>query len=160
MIAECRAYLEDKIKAAMGSETKVFHTFKELAACMESHVGSVLIDSETLSKNGHRAVLQGQTVPGLKVYDREQSLSVSMGEYTLEKLEPMYEAFLASLDRTIPVGGGYSAALTVSGSEWLLKEDNILKSNVSVVMTVTCAGGLWKPAPTVPIREIQIETED
>lgn len=160
MISECRAYLEEKLRAAMGNETKVFHTYKELAACMESHVGSVLIDGETLTESGHKAMLPGQTNPALKVLEREARFSVSMGEYTLEALEAMYESFLSSLGRVIPVGGGYSGIVTVSNAEWLLKEDNVLKANVSVVMAVTCMGGLWKPIATMPIKKIQVEMED
>lgn len=160
MILECRNYLEEKVRAAMGSGTKVFHTYKELAACMESHVGSVLIDSEVLTRSGAKLAPMSSTDRTVKVYDREQAFTVTMGEYTLEALEPLYESLLGSLDRVITMNDGYGAALEVSGSEWLFKEDNILKSNVSVVVSVTCRGGLWKPLATTTIKDADIEVED
>lgn len=160
MILECRNYLEKKVQAAMGGGTKVFHTYKELAACMESHVGSVLIDSEVLTRSGAKLAPMSSTDRTVKVYDREQAFTVTIGEYTLDALEPMYESFLGSLERIVAMEGGYSAALDVTGSEWLFKEDNILKSNVSVVVSVTCRGGLWKPLATAIIKDAEIEVED
>lgn len=159
MIAECRAYLEQQLRIAMGNTTKIVQTFRELSINMESHIGSVLTDNESFTPCNIKAKTVDGSGLATKVYSRELRFTITMGEYTLEALEPMFEAFLRTLRRRLQLQDGSWVELSIGDAEWIFKEDNVLKSNISVVLPVTCSGGLWMPMQTRQLTDTKIEVE-
>lgn len=157
MIAEARTYLEQQLKAVMGAKTQVFLTEKQLRACMESHVGSVLIAGESLAVSGKKT--SGGTGKARRRYDRSVPLIVTIGEYNLEKLEQYYEAFLLRIAANIKDANGYWLQLEPVETEWTDKDDAILKANVSAIITINCSGGIYKPVTTATIGNYTVEPQ-
>ncbi|HWP52232.1 MAG TPA: hypothetical protein VN626_11100 [Clostridia bacterium] len=157
MIAEARAYLAQQLRAVMGEKTKIFLTEKELRTYMESHVGSVLIGSEALTVSGKKTSYG--TGSSRRKYDRTVPLIVTIGEYNLEKLEQYYEAFLQRIDANIKDANGCWLQLEPAEAEWTDKDDQVLKANVSVILTVNCSGGIYQPVTTAGIKNYTVETQ-
>ncbi len=157
MIAEARAYLAQQLRAVMGDKTQIYLTEKQLRACMESHVGSVLIGGEALVISGKKT--SGGTGSARRKYDRSVPLLVTIGEYDLAKLEQYYEAFLLAIAADIKDANGYWLKLEPAEAEWTDKDDMILKANVSVIITINCSGGIYKPVRAADISNYTVETQ-
>ncbi len=157
MIAEARDYLAQQLKAVMGDKTSVFLTEKQLRACVESHVGSVLIATEALAVSGKKTSYG--TGKARRKYDRTVPLLVTIGEYSFDKLEAYYESFLQSLAANIKEDNGCWVQLEPAEAEWTDKDDNILKANVSVIITINCTGGIYKPVTTATINNYTVEAQ-
>lgn len=146
MIAECRAYLADKIRGVMGQETKVFYTLKEVKACAENHMAAVLFASDNNVRNGSKIniMTNGSVGRATKLFDREVKFNVVMSEYRLEALEPLYESFLRELDSGFTLTDGYHVAIDIGEADWISKDDSILKAEVSVEFLIIFRGGVYK----------------
>ena len=156
MISECITYLENKLKAAMGTETVILHTAKELSRYAESHVGAILLERDALTREDTRS----GPGDGIKVFGRALQFSVVIGEYTMETIDPMYTAFLSSLDRSFALTDGHRAAMDVGEAEWTAKEDGILLANVAALIPITISGGIYKMRQTAVIdTNITIEED-
>ena len=82
---------------------------------------------------------------------------MTIGDYTDDAVETMFEKFLASLDRGIWVDGDF-VPLEAEGADWVNKDDSILKAQVAVQVAITFEGGLYKDTGFAPLTHIEIET--
>lgn len=159
LYTESKAYLLVKLKEA-GLKTKPYTTIKGLEKSQESHIGAVIFEKETISRNGSKKLYkdqEGAQKKRRKVFDRKLTFTVTIGDYTDDAVETMFEKFLASLDRGIWVDGDF-VPLEAEGADWVNKDDSILKAQVAVQVAITFEGGLYKDTGFAPLTHIEIET--
>lgn len=141
----CRTYLIDKLKAA-GLKSQPYTSMKKLEKSLESHVGAVLFEDETVSRNASKTYYsdeQGGRNKRRKVFDRTLTFHVILGDYSDERVGKMYDTFLNSLDRGIYVDGNF-VPIEVRRADWVDKEDSILKAELAVQITLEFQGGAYK----------------
>lgn len=158
LYAESKAYLLAKLKEA-GLKSKPYTTIKGLEKSQESHVGAVIFEEEAISRNGSKKLYkdqEGAQKKRRKVFNRNLTFTVTIGDYTDDAVETMFEKFLASLDRGIWVNGDF-VPVEVGGADWVNKDDSILKAQVAVQVAITFEGGLYKDTDFGPLSHIEIE---
>lgn len=159
LYTESKAYLLEKLKAA-GLKSKPYTTIKGLKKSQESHVGAVIFEQETISRNGSKTLYrdqQGAQKKRRKVFNRNLTFTVTIGDYTDDAVEAMFEKFLASLDRGIYVNGDF-VPVEVEGADWVNKDDSILKAQVAVQVAITFQGGLYRDTDFAPLSHVEITT--
>ena len=159
LYAQSKQYLLGKLVGA-GLKSKPHTTLKALEKSQESHVGAVLFDSETLSRNGsktHYKDQEGAQKKRRKVFDRALTFTVTIGGYNDDEVEGMFERFLASLDRGIYVNGDF-VPLEVEGADWVDKDDSILKAQVAAQVKLTFTGGVYKDTDFAKVSELAVES--
>lgn len=159
LYAESKQYLVEKLKAA-GLKSKPYTTLKSLEKSLESHVGAVLFDSETILRNGsktHYNDQEGAQKKRRKVFDRALAFTVTVGGYTDDEVEGMFERFLNSLDRGIYVNDDF-VPLEVEGADWVDKDDSILKAQVAVQVKITFHGGIYRDTDFAKVSELAVES--
>jgi hypothetical protein len=159
MYVESKQYLIGKLKEA-GLKSNPYTTEKALERSMESHLGAVLFESETFSRNGskkHYRDQEGAQKKRRKIFDRTTAFTVILGDYTDEAVEEMLEKFLASLDKGIYVNGDY-VPIEVEGADWVDKDDSILKAKVAVQVKVNFLGGVYKDTGFARVTELEVES--
>lgn len=145
LYTQAKAYLVGKLKEA-GLKTKPYTTMKSLSRSMESHVGAVLPGTEMIARNGSKTIYQdqeGAQHKRRKLFDRNVTFQVVLGDYTDDKVEAMLEKFLAALDQGIEVDGNF-VPLTAESVEWSTEEDHPLKAEVAVTVNITFQGGVYR----------------
>ena len=153
-----KKYLLDKLVEA-GLKSKPYTALKSLEKSQESHVGAVLFFSEDLARNGAKRFYkdqEGAQQKRRKVFDRDITFHVVIGEYTDDAVEALFERFIKSLDRGIWDDGNF-VPLEVKGSSWSDKEDSILKAEVSVEVEIIFEGGIYKDTGSYKIQDIESE---
>lgn len=158
LYAESKAYLLAKLKEA-GLKSKPYTTIKGLEKSQESHVGAVIFEKETLSRNGSKKLFkdkEGAQKKRRKIFDRNLTFTVTIGDYTDDAVETMFEKLLTSLDRGIWVNGDF-VPVEVDGADWVDKDDSILKAQVAVQVAITFQGGLYRDTDFGPLTHIEIE---
>lgn len=153
-----KKYLLDKLVEA-GLKSKPYTALKSLEKSQESHVGAVLFFSEDLARNGSKRFYkdqEGAQQKRRKVFDRDITFHVVIGEYTDDAVEALFERFIKSLDRGIWDDGNF-VPLEVKGSSWSDKEDSILKAEVSVEVEIVFEGGIYKDTGSYKVKDIESE---
>lgn len=159
LYGESKQYLIGKLKEA-GVKSVPYTTEKALLKSQESHVAAVLFESESILRNGskkHYKDNEGAQKKRRKVFDRDLSFAVIIGDYTDDAAEALFEKFMACLDRGIYVNGDF-VPLEVEGGEWVDEDDSILKAKVAVKVSVTFHGGVYKDTDFAPVREVEVES--
>lgn len=159
LYSECKKHLIDKLKEA-GVKSKPYTTQKALVKSLESHVSAVIFESEKPSRNGSKKLYrdqEGAKKKRRKIFDRPITFTVTIGDYTDDAVEAIYEAFLEKLERGIWVDGNF-VPIEVDGADWVDKEDSILKAQVAVQVAVTFQGGLYRDTDFGPLTHVEIET--
>lgn len=126
----------------------------------ESHVGAVIFQSESISRNGSKTRYKDQEGAQKKrrrIFDRDLSFGVTIGDYTDEAVETIYSAFLASLDEGIYVDGNY-VPVEVSAADWVDSDDSILRAKVAMQVIVTFHGGSYQDTDFAMVRELRVES--
>ena len=155
--AESKAYLLAKLKEA-GVKSKPYTAMKRLEKSQESHVSAVIFDKETIARNGSKKIYrdqQGAQKKRRKVFDRDLTFAVIIGDYSDDTVEALFEKFLESLDRGIWVNGNL-VPIEAEDAEWADEEDSILKARVAVRVMVTFSGGLYRDTDFGPLTNIEI----
>ena len=158
LYAESKAYLLAKLKEA-GLKSRPYTTIKGLEKSQESHVGAVIFEKEAISRNGSKKRYrdqEGAQKKRRKVFDRNLTFTVTIGDYTDDAVETMFEKFLESLDRGIWVNGNF-VPLEPEGADWVDKEDSILKAQVAVQVAITFQGGIYRDTDYAPLTHVEIE---
>ena len=131
---------------------------KGLEKSQESHIGAVIFDQEAITRNGSKTQYkdqEGARHKRRKVFNRAITFTVTIGDYTDDAVETMFERFLASLDRGIYVNGDF-VPIEVDGADWVNKDDSILKAQVAVQVAVTFNGGLYRDTDFAPLTKVEI----
>ena len=131
LYTESKQYLIDKLKAA-GIKSKPFTTEKALEKSQESHIGAVLFERETFTRNG--------------------CLNFS---YTDNEVEEIFDRFVASLDRGIYIDGNF-VPIEIEGADWVDKDDSLLKAQVAVQVMITFNGGVYRDTGFAPLTDVRV----
>ena len=153
----CRDYLIDKLRAS-GINTKPYTTMKRLSASYEAHVGAVLFSKETFDRSGAKKSYtdqEGARHKRLKVFNREATFDVIIGDADADKVEVIFEKFMTGLDRGIYLDGNY-IYIDPGEAEWADDEDSILKSKMAVKIGIKFTGGIYKDTDLGSISGIEI----
>lgn len=152
-----KEYLKECLQKA-GIKNEIITTWKNLQLKSDSHVGAVLREGQTITRNGSKKYYDKSGVRCVrkKVYDVDTSFKVVIGEYTEEKCEEIFLAFLEALGNGIRIEGNY-VEIEIGQVEWVEKDDSILKANIACQIPITFHGGIYQDATknAVSIGEIQ-----
>lgn len=157
LYTDAKQYLLRKLKEA-GLKSNPYTTMKSLEKSQESHLGAVLFEKETYARNGFKKRFrdeEGAKHKRRKVFDRDLTFTVTIGEYTDEAAEAMFERFISGLDSGIYVGGNF-VPIEIESALWVYKDDSILKAQVAVQATVTFHGGVYKDTDFGPLRHVEV----
>ncbi|BFH11092.1 hypothetical protein J6TS7_02920 [Paenibacillus dendritiformis] len=164
MISECKEYLIQLLKAA-GIKSKICTSLNELKRYQDSHVGAVIPERDAFMRSNSRKIYRDENLAKhkrRKLFERETTFVVVIGEYSQDKADGIFEAFLTSLDPGIVIEGNYTA-LEVEEADWVDKEDSILQAKIAVQLKVTFRGGVYKDTDFAKVNEYHvrsIEKED
>ncbi|PYG86734.1 hypothetical protein LY28_02760 [Ruminiclostridium sufflavum DSM 19573] len=159
MFTECREYLIEKLREA-GIRSKPYTSMKKLRTSQEAHIGAVLFEEEVFDRSGAKTRYSDQTGAQhkrRKIFSRETTFSVVIGDPDPKKTEDIFEAFLSALDKGIYMDGNYTP-IEVEESEWVDDDDSILKAKVAVNVKVKFAGGVYKDTDFAKLADIEIES--
>ncbi len=159
MYSQCKQYLLDKLKGA-GLLSNPYTSMKALEKSQESHIGAVLFENEAYLRNGSKTRYSdqtGATVKRRKAFDRNLTFTVTIGDYTDDKVEEILTGFLANLDKGLYIDGNFTP-LEVEGADWVDKDDSILKAKVAVQVKITFYGGVYKDTTFAKLKEIEVES--
>ena len=154
LYSACKQYLLAKLKGT-GLKSNPYTTQKALTKSLESHVGAVLFYSETYSRNGSKKRFIGQEGAKhkrRKVFDRTLSFTVTIGDYTDEAVEVLFETFIASLD------AGIFVPIEVEEADWVDSDDSLLKAKVAVQVKINFQGGVYRDTGFAPVSEVDISS--
>lgn len=159
MYAECREYLIAKLQAANAAKPKT--TMKQLSLSKDSHVSAVLAGKDTFVRNGSKTIFiddGGSRHKRRKVFDRNESFNVVIGDYSEDAVEATMEAFLNALDDGLYINGNF-VPIEVDESEWVEKDDSILQSKLAVNMKVTFGGGVYRDTDFAKVTDVTVDAE-
>lgn len=159
MFIECRKYFMDLLETA-GVKRKPFTSQKQMKMSNESHLGAVLFEEESLEKDGSKKIYQSPDAKKKrrKKFSREVTFSIVIGEYTIEKVQDIYEKFLENLADGIYVDGNY-VKIEPQETDWIDNEDTIIKSKCAVQFKIRCDGGVYKDTGYANIQDVDIVVE-
>lgn len=159
MYTASKEYLLKKLKEA-GLKSKPHTSEKSLEKSQESHVGAVLFESETFTRNGSKTRYkdqEGAQKKRRKVFNRGLTFTVIIGDYTDEAVETMFERFLSGIDSGIYIAGNF-VPIEVEGADWVDKDDSILKAKVAVQIKIRFDGGIYKDTDFTQLSELEVES--
>lgn len=160
MYVACQEELIRSLKAA-GCVKEPFTSKKKLEVCMESRISAVLCEEDAVERTVSRkfyAAPDGKGHKRTKLYNRNITFSIVIGDYDFQKAEKTYERFLQELAHGIYVDGNY-VEIEPADAQWMGEKDHILYSKVAVQLKVTCRGGLYRDTDTMQLKEVEIITE-
>lgn len=163
MIKECKEYLISKLKSA-GIKSNIYTSIKKLEKSNESHVGAVLFEGDNFTRSGSKTTYKdqrGDKQKRVKIFNRQISFVVVIGEYEESKCEEIFEKFIGLLDRGIVIDSNYTP-IEIDDADWVDENDSILKAKIAVQVKITFEGGLYKDAAMGQIKEIEqaLETKE
>ena len=82
-----------------------------------------------------------------------------LGEYTFAPLEEYYVELLAAIKPVIADAGGFGIRLEPGEVLWSEKSDELLRANVSVILSVNCTGGIYLPVETAPVSDCTVNAQ-
>lgn len=157
LYTESKQYLIDKLKAA-GIKSKPFTTEKALEKSQESHIGAVLFERETFTRNSSKKRYrdeEGTLHKRRKIMERATTFGVIIGGYTDNEVEEIFDRFVASLDRGIYIDGNF-VPIEIEGADWVDKDDSLLKAQVAVQVMITFNGGVYRDTGFAPLTDVRV----
>lgn len=157
LYTQAKQYLLDKLREA-GLRSRPYTTQKSLEKSQESHIGAVLFDREAYARNGSKRRFtneKGEKHKRRKVFDRALTFTVTIGDYSDEAVEAMFERFISALDSGIYVDGNY-VPIEVEGADWVDRDDSILKAQVAVQVRIIFHGGVYRDTDFGPLTYVEI----
>ncbi len=157
LYTEAKQYLLNMLKTA-GLKSKPYTTQKSLERSQESHIGAVLFEREAYARNGSKKRFrdeEGAKHKRRKVFDRDLTFTVIIGDYTDDSVEALFESFISGLDSGIYVDGNF-VPIEVKEADWVDKDDSILKAQVAVQVSIAFHGGIYKDTDFGPLTHIEV----
>lgn len=128
-----------------GIRNEIVTNWKNLQLKMDSHIGAILREGQTITRNGSKRNFtdqDGVRCVRTKVYDVDTVFKVVIGEYSEETCETIFRQFLSALGDGIRIESNY-VGIEIGQVEWVEKEDSVLKSNIACQITITFHGGIY-----------------
>lgn len=160
MFTECQAEMIRALKEA-GCERDPFLSMKRMEASAESRISAVLCEDDQLERaNGKKFFTseEGKPMRRTRLFNRELTFSVVIGDFSQEKAEETYEGFLRSLQKGIYVDGDY-VSIEPSEAQWLTDKDHILHAKVGVQIKVACRGGLYRDTDMAHVSKLDLDLQ-
>lgn len=157
MFVACQNELIRALKAA-GCGKEPYTSRKKLLSTAESRVSAVLCEEEAVERDKQKKAFVGaggEHLKRSKMYSRDITYLVIIGDYSNEKIEEIYESFLKELPKGIYVDGNFTS-MEPTDADWVGEKDHLLYSKVSVQIKVTCHGGLYKDTDMTRIKDINL----
>lgn len=133
-------------------------TEKALEKSQESHIGAVLFERETFTRNGSKKRYrdeEGTLHKRRKIMERATTFGVIIGGYTDNEVEEIFDRFVASLDRGIYIDGNF-VPIEIEGADWVDKDDSLLKAQVAVQVMITFNGGVYRDTGFAPLTDVRV----
>lgn len=133
-------------------------TEKALEKSQESHIGAVLFERETFTRNGSKKRYrdeEGTLHKRRKIMERTTTFGVIIGGYTDNEVEEIFDRFVASLDRGIYIDGNF-VPIEIEGADWVDKDDSLLKAQVAVQVMITFNGGVYRDTGFAPLTDVRV----
>ena len=156
MFIECRDALKKCLMRI--SAAKNIHTSQKLLkAANESRVFAVLFENDGLEKSGDKRIYTdtGGKHKRRKKFSRNLTFSVVIGEYTMEKVQELYDKFLEDIPEGIYVCGNY-VQIEPMTADWMDNEDTIIRAKCAVEIKVVCKGGVYKDTDFAKADNVEI----
>lgn len=156
MYSKCQEELIKTLVAA-GARSP-FTSSKKLSLSSESRLSAVLCEAEVLerAKANRFYGKEDKRYQRQKIYARDITFSIVIGDYTYDKAEETYISFLQLLPDGISVDGNY-VSIEPGDVQWMGEKDHILYSKVALQLKVTCHGGLYKDIETTRLTDVSVE---
>ena len=148
LYTESKQYLIDKLKAA-GIKSKPFTTEKALEKSQESHIGAVLFERETFTRNGSKKRYrdeEGTLHKRRKIMERTTTFGVIIGGYTDNEVEEIFDIYI----------DGNFVPIEIEGADWVDKDDSLLKAQVAVQVMITFNGGVYRDTGFAPLTDVRV----
>lgn len=158
MLNECLAYLKGKLQPIMGEKCTSFTRLSDLQRSAATRFYSTIPDSDVPTFSGVNAFNLDTKTNDVKLLDRVITVGTVIGERNIATLEPLFEAFLASLDESF-VHAGHTVGITLGEAGWMDEKDSHLKAELSVEIPVIFTGGIYRAKRYGKIETINIERE-
>ncbi len=156
MYTECRDALMECLKQC-GATGNIHTSSKKLKLSGESRVFAVLFEDDSLSKNKSRRVYMDSAGKHKRrqKFDRSLTFSVVIGEYSIEKVQELYDKFLESIPDGIYVDGNY-VYMEPTVADWMDDEDTIIRAKCAVQVKVVCKGGVYKDTDYAKADDVDV----
>lgn len=156
MFIQCRDAIKECLKQC-GAAGNMHTSRKKLRSSNESRVFAVLFEDDGLAKNKSKRIYTdaGRKHKRRKKFDRDLTFSVVIGEYTIEKVEEIYDKFLEDIPDGIYVNGNYVDIEPVA-ADWMDDEDTIIRARCAVQIKVVCRGGVYKDTDFAKAGNVEI----
>lgn len=114
---------------------------------VNSEKGSFTVDEESYRAMKAEMQRRGMDSAGKhkrrQKFDRSLTFSVVIGEYSIEKVQELYDKFLENIPDGIYVDGNY-VYMEPTVADWMDDEDTIIRAKCAVQVKVVCRGGVYK----------------
>lgn len=158
MFTECQDEMVRVLKVA-GCEREPFLSLKNMQLSAESRVSAVLCEEELVERDSGKKVYTatgGARLKRDKLYSRNITFTVVIGDYSQKNAEQTYESFLKELPRGIYVDGNY-VSMEPSAAQWMGEKDHVLHAKVAVQLKVVCSGGLYRDSDMGKLKEVEVQ---
>lgn len=158
MFIECQDEMVRALKAA-GCEREPFLSLKNMQLSAESRVSAVLCEEELVERDSGKKVYTaagGARLKRSRLYSRNITYTVVIGDYEQARAEQIYERFLEKLAAGIYVDGNY-VSIEPSEAQWMGEKDHILHAKVAVQLKVVCSGGLYRDSDMGRLKEVEVQ---
>lgn len=158
MYVACQKELIRALQAA-GCVKQPFISMKKLLASSESRLSAVLSEDEAIERQKGKKFFtdeNGKRLKRTKIFNRDITFTVVIGDYNNEAVEEIYEKFLKELADGIYLDGNY-ISIEPSDTEWNEEKDHILYSKVSMQVKITCHGGIYRDTDMVQVKDIDVD---
>lgn len=156
MYTECRDTLKECLKQ-YGATGTIHTSRKKLRVSGESRTFAILFEDDSLSKSKNKRVYTdcaGKHKRRQK-FDRSLTFSVVIGEYSIEKVQELYDRFLEGIPDGIYVDGNY-VYMEPTVADWMDDEDTIIRAKCAVQVKVVCKGGVYKDTDFAQISGVEV----
>ena len=141
-----------------GIKSQVLKSWKELERYADSHVGAVLSEGQVLARDGSKRNYTDQS--GVRctrtcIYPVDSKFKVVIGDYTPERAESIFYAFLDEIDHGLHLDGNH-VEIELGEVKWVEKDDSILKAEIACEIPVTFHGGYYKDVTRKPFAGINV----
>lgn len=156
MYTECRDALKECLKQC-GATGNIHTSSKKLKLSGESRVFAVLFEDDSLSKNRSKRVYMDSAGKHKRrqKFDRSLTFSVVIGEYSIEKVQELYDGFLENIPDGIYVDGNY-VYIEPTVADWMDDEDTIIRAKCAVQVKVVCRGGIYKDTDYAKADDVDV----
>ena len=156
MFIQCRDALKECLKQC-GATSNMHTSRKKLKNSNESRVFAVLFENDGLEKNKSKRIYMdaGGKHKRRQKFDRSLAFSVVIGEYTIEKVQEMYDKFLENIPDGIYVNGNY-VDIEPTAADWIDNEDTIIQAKCAVQIKVVCKGGVYRDTDFAKAGSVEI----